>query len=120
MGVEFTDVVDGENVRVIQRRDQFRFALKSSTRRCIAKLVGKKLNGNRTMEFGVERSEHEPHAAAAQGRDDLVRADFRPGLQFDGQFGSLNPRARFYDAPRSKWMVSASHVLCTDRRLTHP
>ena len=62
---------------MIQRRDRVGLALKT---------IGELLRGNLDRDVAIQpriaRLPHFAHAAFADGRDDLIRAEFVAGLQF--------------------------------------
>ena len=79
-----TDVVERIDMGVIQRRDGPRFAPKA-----LAELRGGDLDGDDAAEPGVARLPHLPHAAGAEGREDLVGAEAGAGGKGHSESGGL-------------------------------
>jgi hypothetical protein len=67
VAVVLVDVVDGADVRMIQRGCGPRFPAKAlQCMRIGADLLGEELHGHQARQLGVRRFEHDAHAAAAQ------------------------------------------------------
>jgi hypothetical protein len=75
--VELARIVHRENVWVIQGGSHLRFALEAAARRRVGKFVGENLDGDRTIEMGIDRPIHDAHAAGADRGLQLVRPDPR-------------------------------------------
>jgi hypothetical protein len=68
--------VDGRNVRMIQRGEDFGLSLKSGQSVSIpSEHWGQNFDGDVTLQLGVGRSIHLAHAAFANRRDDFVDAE---------------------------------------------
>ena len=74
----FLDTVDLRDVRMIERREHLRLALKSRDAiRVGGEQLGKNLDRDVAAQARVARSIHFAHAARADGGHNLVRADSR-------------------------------------------
>ncbi len=70
------DVMEGANVGVVQAGDGLRLALEPLLQiRVRGDMLGEDLDGDGSIESRVSRFVHFPHAARADGVDDLVRAE---------------------------------------------
>lgn len=68
--------VDGSDVRMIQRSEHFRFALKASESIVIRRQGGRQnLDGDLTFQLGIGGPIHLAHAPFADERGDFVDAD---------------------------------------------
>ena len=75
--VRVFETVDARDVRVIQRREQFRFTLETRQALVVAgELFGKDFDRDVAIELRIAGAVHLPHAACADGRDDLIDAEF--------------------------------------------
>ena len=77
--VEFSRLVDGHDVRMIQCRRGLRFLLKTAPRRLVGDLVGQEFDGDGTVEPGVARAEHLAHTTNTEAGLDLVGAKTSAG-----------------------------------------
>ena len=77
--LELARVVHRDDVRVIERRGGLGFALEAAARGRVGELVGKKLDRDRPIEFGIERPIDHTHAAGAERRLHLVHAEPKAG-----------------------------------------
>ena len=76
------DVVDGADVRIVQRGNRARFLLEALPRfRIGGERAGEHLDGDRAIEPDVARAVDLAHAARADGAEDFVRTEARA----DGQ-----------------------------------
>ena len=76
------DVMDGADVRIVQRRDDAGFLLEALARFRIGRQrAGQDLDGDRAIEPGVTGAVDLAHAARADRRDDLVGAQPGPCLE---------------------------------------
>ena len=76
------DVVDGADVRIVQRGDGARFLLEALPRFRIGRERAREhLDGNRAIEPRVARAIDLAHAAGADRGDDLVRTKACAGLE---------------------------------------
>ena len=76
------DVVDGADVRIVQRRDGAGFLLEALARFGIGRQrAGQDLDGHRAIQPGVTGAVNLAHAARADRRDDLVGAQPGPCLE---------------------------------------
>ncbi len=74
--------VDRGDVGMIQRRQHFRFALKTGEPFGIMReRFGQNFDGHIARELGVVRLIHLSHAACANGGGDLVRSQLGAGVQ---------------------------------------
>ena len=72
------DVVDGADVRIVQRGNRARFLLEALPRFRIGReRAGEHLDGDRAIEPGVARAVDLAHAARAERGDDFVRTETR-------------------------------------------
>jgi hypothetical protein len=72
------DVVNGTDVRIVQRGNDPRFVLEALPRFRIGReRAGEHLDGNRAIETGVTRAIDLAHAARAKRGDDFVRTKTR-------------------------------------------
>ena len=72
--------MDGGDIRMVQRSEHFRFALKASEAIVIRRQGGRQnLDGDLTFQPGVGGPIHLPHPAFANLRDDFVDAEARAG-----------------------------------------
>jgi hypothetical protein len=77
------DVVERADVRMVQRRDRLRLALEPRLElRVRRKVARQNLDRDLALEPRVLRAPDLTHTACADGRDDLVRAEERPGSNF--------------------------------------
>ena len=84
----FFEAVDGGDVRMIQRREHFRFALKAREPIGIGRERGRQdLDRDLTFQPRVGRPIHLPHPAFADLRGDFVDAEARAGGE--GQLGVI-------------------------------
>ncbi len=94
------DVVDGEDVRVIQRRCELCFAPEARTPVCV-ELSGHELDRDGALQARVGRAIDDAHAAGAEPALHTVRPQRRPGLE-----------ARIFGSPQSVHVgrvVTAGH-----------
>jgi len=71
-----TDVMERADVRMVQRRDGARFAVEAFAElRIRRQRVRQDLDRHRAIEARIARPIHLPHAARAEGRLDLIRAE---------------------------------------------
>ena len=76
------DVVDGTDVRIVQRGNHTRFVLEALPRfRIIRERAAEDLDGDRAIEPGVTRAVDLAHAARAKRGDDLVRTKARTWIE---------------------------------------
>ena len=76
------DVVDGADVRIVQRGNDARLLLEALARFGIGgECAGQNLDGHRAIEPGVAGAIDLAHAARADRRDDLVGSEPGPGLE---------------------------------------
>ena len=73
--IELACVVDGQNMRMIERRGHLRFALEAAAGRGIGPFVGEELYRDRPIELRISRLIHLAHAAGPKPRENLVSAD---------------------------------------------
>ena len=102
------DAVDGSDVGMIQRRQHLRFALEARhVLRVAGQGGGQHLDGDVAFELGVAGAIDLAHAARAEGREDLIGAEFGAGgeshflrslVQFKttvmGEGGAVRPTTR--------------------------
>src|SRR5262245_36293484 len=70
---DFLEIVDGCDVRVIERRQNFRFTLESTKSIVIArKLFGHNLDRDFTLQLGVTSAVNLAHPALAEQRSDFI------------------------------------------------
>src|ERR1043166_4178461 len=60
------NVIDGQDMRVIEGRGHLRFTLKANERGSRHQIGGKKLDRNRTVQFGVKSTIDHTHATFAE------------------------------------------------------
>ena len=78
--VGFFETVDRADVRMIQRREDLCFPLKTrETIGIIGEEVGKDLDRDVTLQLRVSRAIDLPHAAGPKGGEDFVRAEAGTG-----------------------------------------
>ena len=74
--VHVTDLVDGDDIRVVERRSGARLLLETTNRFSVAGERGpKQLQGNLAVKPRVVRLVHLAHPAPADERDDVIGAD---------------------------------------------
>jgi hypothetical protein len=74
--LELAGVVHREDVRMVQRRSCLRFALEPPAGGRIGKeQLGKKLDGDRPIQLGIDASVHLSHAARPERRYNFIRPD---------------------------------------------
>jgi hypothetical protein len=74
--IDFCDVVNARDVRMIERGKRFSFNLEArQTRRVESELIRQRLDRDVTLEPRVARPEHAAHPALAEERGDLIRAE---------------------------------------------
>ena len=72
--------VDAGDVRVIERREHFRFTLEARQPLAVAGDVGgQHLDGDFAFQLRIARAIHRAHSSFAEQRDDVVGAEARPG-----------------------------------------
>ncbi len=72
------NAVDGADVRMVERREHFRFAMETRQAvRVAGDLRAEALQGDVTMKPGVPSSIHHPHATRAQRGQHLIGAERR-------------------------------------------
>ena len=97
----FFQAVDGRDVRVVQRREDFGFALKAGQSVRIRRQGRRKdLDGDLTLQPGVRRPIDLPHAAFAKLRGDFVDADASALSEVQG-CGLYGRRRRRYQTDRT-------------------
>ena len=75
-------VVDRDDVGVRERRDRLRLGLEAGERvGVVDEVLGQHLDRHVALEAGVARAVHLAHAAGAERRQDLVRAETGPGRE---------------------------------------
>ena len=83
--VVFADVMNGENVGMIQRRDGASFLLEASqTVNIFRKCFGEDFDGDVAAEARVLRAKHFAHSARANRRDNFVGPYFCAGKKRHG------------------------------------
>ena len=83
--VELAGFVHRQNVRVVEGREHFRFALKAREPISISRERGEQnLDRDLTLQLGIGGPIHLPHPAFAYQRSDVVDAETRTGCE--GQF----------------------------------
>ena len=88
--VVLADIVERADVRVIEGRDRFGFALESLAAIRVGRgFVGQNLDRDGAIEPAVFRAIHLAHAARAERRDDFIGAEAGAG-------GKAHRIARFY------------------------
>ena len=75
------EAVDGADVRVIQRGERLRFALKRASRSGSATNAREDLDRDVAIELRVARPIDLAHAAGPEGGEDLVRAEAGTGVR---------------------------------------
>jgi hypothetical protein len=74
--------VDDSDVRMVQRGEDFRFALESGDPFCVSReCFGQDLDGNLAIELRIARPIDLPHAAGAKGGQNLVRTEAGTGVE---------------------------------------
>jgi hypothetical protein len=74
--LELVDLVDGADVRVVQRRRRARFTQKPTDRLLVADPVrGQELERDRARELGVFRFVHDAHAAGTERFEHTIMGD---------------------------------------------
>ena len=82
--------VDLGDVRMIQRREDLRFALEPGDAvRIVGEDVREDLDRDFAPQLRIARAINLSHAAAAEGSDDLVRPDARAGLDHHAERAEL-------------------------------
>ena len=107
--------VDTGNVRMVQRREHFRFALKPREPIVVSGERGRQdLDRDLAFQLRVRRPEHLPHPAFANLRGDFVDPETRAGCegQVAGLYGDFAPhyRPRLNSAATSFAILFASPV----------
>ena len=100
--VLLADVVEGADVRMAQPGDGPRLALEAlEPVGLLGRRGGKNLEGDGAVEPRVPRAVDLAHASRAQGREDLVRAEARPGRKWHGTLAdyTAGPPADFHRRP---------------------
>ena len=93
--VEFPDVVDRDDVRVVEQGRQPGLALQALRRGAVGgQFVGDELDGNGTVQARVARLIHLSHAAGPERTDDLIHADTLARLQAHLGMAQDTPIAR--------------------------
>jgi len=88
-------VVHRENVRMRERGDGLRLTLETRAPIRIArKPDGQDLDGDITLQSRIARAIHLAHTTGADGRDDLVGTDARPGNEFHAGVAIIGPPAQ--------------------------
>ena len=78
----FFDAVNRRNIRMVDRREEFRLAFEpSQPLAVVAEPVGQDLDRHIARQAGVVRAVHLAHSAGADGVADLVAADARARLE---------------------------------------
>jgi hypothetical protein len=72
----FTDVMDRNNVRVIERRCHLRFALKSASRLWISEIIRKQFDRDGSLESGVQSAVNFAHSSRTDRIGDFVLSEF--------------------------------------------
>ena len=75
--LELVGVVHGEDVRMVQRRCELRFALEAAARRRVGDVSGQKLDRDRAIQLRVGRAIDGAHAAFAEQLLEPIHADRR-------------------------------------------
>ncbi len=90
----FFEPIDGSNVRMIQRGEDFRFALEASQSVgiCRAPMVGRILMRDFTLQLRVDGPIHLPHAAFADVGSYLVHAEASSGAESQSCWRELYER----------------------------
>ena len=84
--LDITDLIDGDDVRVVERGGGARFLFEAAKRVGVARqLRTEQLHGDLSLEAAILREVHLAHAAAADEREDLVGS--RPSAQRAGIAG---------------------------------
>ena len=79
-GFRFTDLVNGDDVRMIECRDRFGFLLEAAHAvGILGEFGGQELDGNLAFELRVLGKPDFAHAPGAERRDDSVMRDRRVG-----------------------------------------
>ena len=95
------DVVDGQDVRMIQRGGGLRFLLEPAETIGIAGHVARKdLDGNRAIEPRVARAVHLAHAPRTDGLGDFIRAKTRTWGERHRADGIRRPSSRLFASLR--------------------
>ena len=96
--VVVADVVDGEDVRMTQRRRRARLELKARHGIAIGgDIFRKQLDGDVALQPRIARAPHFSHPARAEGRDEFIRTDLRSGLDShatESDYGRVTRHAR--------------------------
>src|SRR5438128_10090494 len=77
----FADVMDGADVRMIQRRGAARFTQDAPARGLVVGRRVENLDGDLALQRFIEGQEHGAHRPAAELTFDLILAELRVGLQ---------------------------------------
>jgi hypothetical protein len=84
-GLVAADVMDGADMRVVERRNRPRFLLEALPRLGVGRArAGDDLDGDRAIEPRVPRFVDLAHAARAERGEDLVDAESRTGRKAQG------------------------------------
>ncbi len=91
-----SDVVDGDDVRMAERRRRARLELEAAqTLRIRREVLGEDLQRDVAFEPGVTRAVDLAHSARAERRDDLVRTEVEAAREHGGIIGAARqPTAR--------------------------
>jgi hypothetical protein len=76
---ELADVMNGEYVRMIERRGHLRLALKAPARGGVSQVVGEEFDGDLAVEFSVQRTVNHTHATFANLGGNLVVVNLPEG-----------------------------------------
>src|ERR1700687_297864 len=80
LAVVFVNVINGADMRMIQRRSCSRFAAEAlNSRMVLGKALGKKFQADVAAETNVLGLIHDPHSASAQLFQNAVMGDGSPG-----------------------------------------
>ena len=77
--LEIASVVDGQDVRVVERGGHLCLSLKAAARRGVGQLRRKELDRHRPVELGVDGTKYLTHAANAQKSLNLVSSYLNAG-----------------------------------------
>ena len=103
--VRLADVVDGQDVRMVERRGRARLLLEALTAAGVGgQGLGQHLDRDLAPEPRVPRPIHLAHAAGAERREDLVRirASFQQRAAFAGRLSASRSRGRGRSASGGK------------------
>jgi hypothetical protein len=73
--LELAGIVNGQYVRMVQRRRHLRFALESAPGSGVRQIAGKDLHRDKPVELGIESTVHLAHATLAEKSLDAVCAE---------------------------------------------